>query len=64
MDISLMRISYILAKAGNLSSCGICHPKPFSVFDHADPLIVPVINFSTAPYFSVSSDVTTEFPIA
>lgn len=55
---SITRISQILAKAGNLFSDGICHPKPSSVFDHSGSLIVPVINHSTTPYLIVSSDVT------
>ena len=37
----------------SLSSCE-CHRKHYSVFDQADPLAVPVINFSAIPNFAVT----------
>lgn len=37
-----------------LSSCEYVIQKPFCVFDHAYPVVVPVINFSTIPNFTVT----------
>lgn len=50
---SMIRISQILAKVGNLTKSWKCHWKSFSVHDHRDPVVLSVTNVSMVPNFIV-----------
>ena len=55
-DNFLIRISQALSKSVNLTDCWMCHPKPYSVHDHGDPIVMPVVNFSSKSNFTVTYD--------
>lgn len=59
-DNSFVRVSQSIASSANLSHYWICHVKPSSGLDSADPLVMPVLNFSQIPSFQVTYD--TKFP--
>lgn len=53
-DDPLVRISQSIASSANFSHYWICHAKPSSGLDSADPLVMPVLNFSQIPSFQVT----------
>ena len=50
----MIQYSLTLAPAGNLSECWIRYLMPASTLGKTDdPIVIPIINFSTVPDFSV-----------
>lgn len=61
-DDSFVGISQSIASSANLSHYWVCHVKPSPGLDSADPLVMPVLNFSQIPSFQVTYDM--KFPNA
>ena len=56
-DNSLVCISQDIASSTKVRDCWFYHPRPYSVSDPGDPIVMPVATFSSIPNFTVTYDI-------